>query len=102
MTKTFERTAHDETPDDDYGFALVGRLLTWLSENYRDQPGLERIAEEAGLSAFHLQRLFTRYVGVSPKKYVQYLTLEHAKQALRDSRSVLDVSFEMGLSGAGR
>lgn len=102
MTETFERTAHDETPDDDYGFALVGRLLTWLSENYRDQPGLERIAEEAGLSAFHLQRVFTRYVGVSPKKYVQYLTLEHAKQALRDSRSVLDVSFEMGLSGAGR
>jgi AraC family transcriptional regulator of adaptative response/methylated-DNA-[protein]-cysteine methyltransferase len=102
MIDTFEPDTLDNTYDDDYGFALVGRLLTWLSENYRGQPNLEQIAAEAGLSAFHLQRLFTRYVGVSPKKYVQYLTLEHAKRALNESRSVLDVAFETGLSGAGR
>jgi AraC family transcriptional regulator, regulatory protein of adaptative response / methylated-DNA-[protein]-cysteine methyltransferase len=102
MIDTFEPETLDDSIDNDYGFALVGRLLTWLSENYRDQPNLEQIAAEAGLSAFHLQRLFTRYVGVSPKKYVQYLTLEHAKRALSDSQSVLDVAFETGLSGAGR
>ena len=102
MIDTFEPEALDESLDDDYGFALIGRLLTWLSEHYREQPSLEKIAAEAGLSAFHLQRLFTRYVGVSPKKYVQYLTLEHAKRALAESRSVLDVAFETGLSGAGR
>ena len=102
MIDTFERDTRDDSLDDDYGFALVGRLLTWLSENYQSQPSLERIAGEAGMSAFHLQRLFTRYVGVSPKKYVQYLTLEHAKRALEESRSVLDVAFETGLSGAGR
>ncbi len=102
MIDTFERDTRDDNFDDDYGFALVGRLLTWLSENYQSQPSLERIADEAGMSAFHLQRLFTRYVGVSPKKYVQYLTLEHAKRALEESRSVLDVAFETGLSGAGR
>ena len=102
MIDTFEPDTLDDRFDDDYGFALVGRLLSWLSENYREQPTLEQIAAEAGLSAFHLQRLFTRYVGVSPKKYVQYLTLEHAKQALSESRSVLDVAFDSGLSGAGR
>ncbi|MBS27703.1 MAG: 6-O-methylguanine DNA methyltransferase [Alphaproteobacteria bacterium] len=88
--------------DEDYGFALVGRVLSWLSQNWRDQPSLERIAAEAGLSPYHLHRLFTRYVGVTPKKYVQYLTLDHAKQALDNSQSVLDVAFETGLSGAGR
>ena len=86
----------------EYGFALVGRLLNWLGEHYREQPSLEAIAEEAGLSTYHLQRLFTRYVGVSPKKYIQYLTLDHAKRALEESRSVLDTAFETGLSGPGR
>lgn len=98
MIDTFEQ----DIQDDDYGFALVGRLLSWLAENYREQPSLERIAAEAGMSPYHLQRLFSRYVGVSPKKYVQYLTLDHAKQALAASRSVLDVAFETGLSGPGR
>lgn len=88
--------------NEDYSFALVGRLLTWLAANYRDQPTLEDIAREAGLSPYHLQRLFTRYVGVSPKKYIQYLTLDHAKQVLLDSSSVLDAAFEAGLSGPGR
>lgn len=87
---------------DDYGFALVGRLLAWLSEHYREQPSLEAIAQEAEMSTYHLQRLFTRYVGVSPKKYVQYLTLDHAKRALDESRSVLDVAFDAGLSGPSR
>jgi len=87
---------------DDYGFALVGRLLNWLAEHYREQPSLDEIAGQAGLSTYHLQRLFTRYVGVSPKKYIQYLTLEHAKRALDDSRTVLDAAFESGLSGPGR
>jgi AraC family transcriptional regulator of adaptative response/methylated-DNA-[protein]-cysteine methyltransferase len=102
MIDTFEPETLDDSIDGDYGYALVGRLLTWLSAHYRDQPNLEQIAAEAGLSAFHMQRLFTRYVGVSPKKYIQYLTLEHAKRALSDSQSVLDVAFETGLSGAGR
>ena len=87
---------------EDYGFALVGRLLNWLAEHYREQPGLDEIAGQAGLSTYHLQRLFTRYVGVSPKKYIQYLTLEHAKRALDESRTVLDAAFEAGLSGPGR
>lgn len=102
MTMTNTLNQREVEGSDDYGFALVGRLLAWLSEHYREQPSLEAIAREAGMSPYHVQRLFTRYVGVSPKKYVQYLTLDHAKRALDESRSVLDVAFDTGLSGPGR
>lgn len=102
MTMTDTLNQRETETSDDYGFALVGRLLAWLAEHYREQPGLEAIAREAGMSPYHVQRLFTRYVGVSPKKYVQYLTLDHAKRALDQSRSVLDVAFDTGLSGPGR
>lgn len=102
LIEMHEQDTSEIGSDDDYGFAVVGRLLTWLSENYQAQPTLEQISAQAGMSTFHLQRLFTRYVGVSLKKYVQYLTLTHAKQALNESRSVLDAAFETGLSGAGR
>lgn len=102
MTMTDTLNQREVEGSDDYGFALVGRLLAWLSEHYREQPSLEAIAREAGMSPYHVQRLFTRYVGVSPKKYVQYLTLDHAKRALDESRSVLDVAFDTGLSGPGR
>lgn len=93
-----------DSPEDnsDYGFALVGRVLAWLSAHYREQPSLGEVAQVAGLSTYHLQRLFTRYVGVNPKKYIQYLTLDHAKRALDESRSVLDAAFDTGLSGPGR
>jgi AraC family transcriptional regulator of adaptative response/methylated-DNA-[protein]-cysteine methyltransferase len=77
-------------------------VLDWLGENWQEQPSLEEVARVAGLGPHHFQRLFTRYVGVSPKKYVQYLTLEHAKQSLSDSASVLDAAFDVGLSGPGR
>ena len=100
MNEMIDQYQPDES--DDYGFALVGRLLSWLAEHYREQPSLDAVAQEAGLSTYHLQRLFTRYVGVSPKKYVQYLTLDHAKRVLDDSQSVLDAAFESGLSGPGR
>lgn len=102
MTMTDTLNQRETETSDDYGFALVGRLLAWLAEHYREQPSLEAIAREAGMSPYHVQRLFTRYVGVSPKKYVQYLTLDHAKRALDQSRSVLDVAFDTGLSGPGR
>lgn len=93
-------TAH--APDADYGYGVVARVLEWLSDHYREQPSLDEIAAATGMSTYHLQRLFTRYVGVSPKKFTQYLTLEHAKRALDDSRSVLDAAFETGLSSPGR
>ena len=78
------------------------RVLRWLSEHYTEQPSLEDTASIIGLGPHHFQRLFTQYVGVSPKKYVQFLTLEHAKRSLAASASVLDAAFDAGLSGPGR
>ena len=76
--------------------------LQWLCEHFAEQPTLETIAGRAGMSEYHFQRMFTRWAGISPKKFVQYLTLQIAKRSLGAAHSVLDASFEAGLSGAGR
>jgi AraC family transcriptional regulator of adaptative response/methylated-DNA-[protein]-cysteine methyltransferase len=93
---------YPETAMDDRSFRRMQRVLRWLSEHYTEQPSLEDTAAVIGLGPHHFQRLFTQYVGVSPKKYVQYLTLEHAKRSLAASASVLDAAFDAGLSGPGR
>jgi AraC family transcriptional regulator of adaptative response/methylated-DNA-[protein]-cysteine methyltransferase len=76
--------------------------LEWLVANFESQPPLETIAARAGLTPHHFQRTFSRWVGLSPKKFVQFLSLEHAKRCLDASESVLDAAFSAGLSGAGR
>jgi len=80
----------------------VEQAILFLAREFRSQPSLERVAADVGLSPHHFQRLFTRWVGVSPKRFVQYLTAEHAKSLLRGSASVLDTAFDSGLSGPGR
>lgn len=80
----------------------VERALDWLSRNFERQPSLAEAASQVGLSEYHFQRSFRRQVGLSPKKYVQFLTLERAKQVLAQSRSVLDAAYSSGLSGSGR
>ena len=76
--------------------------LDWLSRNFEHQPSLADAAGHVGLSEYHFQRLFRRQVGLSPKKYVQFLTIERAKEVLARSRSVLDAAYASGLSGPGR
>ena len=76
--------------------------LAFIADNADDQPGLDDVAAAVGLSPHHCQRLFRRYAGLSPKKFLQYLTVERAKRALDASASVLDASYEAGLSGPGR
>jgi len=80
----------------------VAAALAYLDEHYQDQPALEDIAEAAGLSAYHFQRLFLQWVGVSPKKFIQTLSLEQAKRSLVDCASVLDAVYDAGLSGPCR
>lgn len=80
----------------------VERALEWLSRNFERQPSLAEAARQVGLSEHHFQRRFRRQVGLSPKKYVQFLTLERAKEMLAQSRSVLDAAYASGLSGPGR
>jgi AraC family transcriptional regulator of adaptative response/methylated-DNA-[protein]-cysteine methyltransferase len=80
----------------------IERVLHWLAEHRREQPALDTVAGECGLSPTHFQKLFLRWVGISPKRFIQYLTVEHAKELLRQSRSVLHTALETGLSGPGR
>lgn len=83
-------------------YQRIARAIHFLEEHKLDQPSLDDVAEHIGLSPFHFQRLFRRWAGVSPKRFLQFLTAEHAKQLLHDSASVLDTCFEVGLSSPGR
>lgn len=83
-------------------YARIERAIRFLDDDFRDQPSLERVAAAAGLSEYHFHRLFSRWVGVTPKRFLQYLTAEYAKERLEESRSVLDVAWDAGLSGSGR
>lgn len=86
----------------DPDYARIERAIAFLREHAREQPGLDEVARHAGLSAFHFQRLFQRWAGVSPKRFLQFVTLEDAKPLLLESRSLLDTSLEVGLSGPSR
>lgn len=83
-------------------YELVAAAIRYLEQNFRNQPELGDVARYVGLSEAHFQRLFRRWAGISPKRFLQFLTAEHARKLLADSRSVLDVSYEVGLSGGGR
>jgi AraC family transcriptional regulator, regulatory protein of adaptative response / methylated-DNA-[protein]-cysteine methyltransferase len=83
-------------------YDLVKHTLAFISENWREQPSLEVLAGQAGVSDAHLQRLFTRWAGLSPKAFLQAVTLDHAREMLKDSTSILDASYELGLSGPSR
>lgn len=80
----------------------IARAIEYLRRNAGRQPDLSAVARHMHLSDHHFQRLFTRWAGVSPKRFLQYLTVEHAKARLLASRSVLDLAGEVGLSGPGR
>jgi len=83
-------------------YARIQRVLEHMVAGFPSHPSLGELAAEAGLSEYHFQRMFTRWAGVSPKKFLQHLSLESAKRTLRASASVLDAAYEAGLSGPGR
>ena len=82
--------------------ARVTQAIGFLETHGRRQPDLAEVAANVGLSGPHFQRLFKRWAGVSPKRFLQFLTAEHARRLLQDSHSVLDAAYEAGLSGPGR
>src|SRR6266487_2902659 len=88
------------TAAEDYG--VVRRAIAYISEHWREQPEIERIAEAAAVSSAELHHLFRRWAGLTPKAFLQAITLEHARKLLRASASVLDATYEVGLSGPGR
>jgi AraC family transcriptional regulator of adaptative response/methylated-DNA-[protein]-cysteine methyltransferase len=83
-------------------YARVERAIHFLVAHRREQPSLARVAAAVGLSEFHFQRMFERWAGVSPKRFSQLLTLDEGKRLLRQTRSLLETSFELGLSGPSR
>jgi len=83
-------------------YAVVERSIRFIELHARTQPSLSEIAAHVGVSESHLQRVFTRWAGLSPKRFLQYLTHEHCRQLLKESRSILDATYEAGLSSAGR
>jgi len=84
-------------------FSTIEKAIDFIRENLSNQPSLEEIASEVGLSTFHFQRIFSEWVGVSPKKFMQYLTLERAKSVLGEQQlSLFAAADELGLSGTGR
>jgi AraC family transcriptional regulator of adaptative response/methylated-DNA-[protein]-cysteine methyltransferase len=80
----------------------VRRAIAFISEHWRTQPTIEAMAEAASLTPDELHHLFRRWAGLTPKGFMQALTLDHAKNLLRDSASVLDAALDSGLSGPGR
>lgn len=83
-------------------YTQIARAIAYISENRSEQPELDDVARHIGMSTHHLQRTFSDWAGVSPKKFLKALTLEEAKARLRSATSVLDASFDAGLSGPGR
>lgn len=80
----------------------IKQAILFINEEAANQPNLETVAKQIGISSAYLQRIFHRWAGVSPKRFLQYLNATRARELLRDSVSVLDTAFEVGLSGPGR
>ena len=83
-------------------YQRIENIIEYLGENFREQPTLDQLAERAHLSSFHFQRMFKKWVGISPKRFVQYLTIDYARKLLNESTDLLSTSIESGLSGPGR
>jgi AraC family transcriptional regulator of adaptative response/methylated-DNA-[protein]-cysteine methyltransferase len=95
--------AHAESPDSEHRhYAMVAQAIRYLQAHHDEQPGLQQIARALGVSEAHLQRAFSAWAGVSPKRFLQSLTRDAAVAALRQRASVLDASLAAGLSGPGR
>ena len=87
-------------PSEDY--RRIARAIEYIETHFSDRPSLDQMAAHVNLSRFHFDRLFKRWAGISPMQFLQSLTLEHTKQRLRESQSILEAALDAGLSGPGR
>lgn len=84
-------------------YSRIAEAIDYIKENFKSQPNLEEVAEKIHLSPAHFQRLFTEWAGTSPKKFLQYISVEHAKKILKEEQVTLfDTAFETGLSSTSR
>lgn len=86
-----------------YQYARIAEAITYIERNFRQQPDLEEIAAQVHMSPFHFQRMFSEWAGVSPKKFLQYVSLQYAKRMLTEKDiSLFETAVDTGLSGTGR
>ncbi len=87
----------------DINFTRIAEAINYIQENFKSQPRLDEIAEQLHVSPYHFQRLFTEWAGTSPKKFLQYISVEHAKKMLKESQaSLFETAMDTGLSGTSR
>ena len=89
-------------PEQSDDYRRIARAIEFIRSRAGSQPSLDQVAAAIGLSPFHLQRLFSRWAGISPKRFLQAMTVEHAKASLRDQADVLTATLDVGLSSPGR
>lgn len=88
---------------EEINFNRIAEAIEYLRQNFREQPNLDAVAEKVHVSPFHFQRMFAEWAGTTPKKFLQYISVEHAKRLLRESQATLfDAAFQTGLSGTSR
>lgn len=91
------------TIQDKINYNRIAETIVYIKTNFREQPNLDEVAQKVHLSPFHFQRLFSEWVGTSPKKFLQYISVEYAKKLLKESQATLfETAHETGLSGTGR
>ncbi|MEN9568763.1 MAG: hypothetical protein RLZZ69_3961 [Cyanobacteriota bacterium] len=83
-------------------YQKIAKAIAFIRQNQLSQPDLTTVAYHIGLSEYHFQKLFTRWAGISPKRFLQYLTLEYAKSKINQTKSLLDLTLDVGLSSPGR
>lgn len=90
--------------DANINYKRIAEAIAYIKQNFKKQPNLDEVAERVHLSSFHFQRLFTEWAGTSPKKFLQYISVEYAKKILKSDNQVtlFDAAFETGLSGTSR
>jgi AraC family transcriptional regulator of adaptative response/methylated-DNA-[protein]-cysteine methyltransferase len=94
--------SNDPRPQTVNDYDRIARAIEYISMYAMEQPTLEEVAAHVCLSPYHFQRLFTQWSGVSPKKFLQFLTVQNARQRLHEDRDLLSTAWEVGLSGSGR
>lgn len=87
---------------DELNFNRIAEAIKYIRANFKSQPSLEEIAEKVNLSPFHFQKLFSEWAGTSPKRFLQYVSIGHAKQLLKNNHSLFNTALETGLSGSSR
>ncbi|WP_293789379.1 methylated-DNA--[protein]-cysteine S-methyltransferase [uncultured Pedobacter sp.] len=90
------------TAQEEINFNRIAEAISYIRENFKNQPGLAEIAEEVNLSPFHFQRLFSEWAGTTPKRFLQYISIGYAKEMLKENLSLFDTALATGLSGTGR